>query len=78
MNRIWIGIIACVAVSIGDILDHQGWVKGLQVLILGPLALRIIAELLLLFFKMNENLIAIKNKQCTCCGGVKSAEKEIR
>lgn len=73
----WIGIIACVAVSISDMVNHQGWIKGLQVLILGPLALRIIAEGLLLFFKIHENLMAIKKKQCSCCSDGEATKKEM-
>jgi hypothetical protein len=59
----WIGVIACVLSGIGAILSAgNSSIKlsyGIATLILGPIAVRIFCELLILFFRMNETLTDI-------------------
>jgi hypothetical protein len=56
----WGGVVAAVVVGLGLLADgNRG--AGLAVVILGPLAVRIYCELLILFFRMNETLTDIRN-----------------
>lgn len=57
----WIGTGLCIITGIVDFFTEQGVLKGLQVLIIGPILLRIICELCILFFRINETLTDIKN-----------------
>ena len=40
---------------------HQGFWRGFWVLLLGPISVRIIAEIIILLFRINETLTEIKN-----------------
>ncbi len=61
----WIGVIACIVGGVDTILKSgDSSIKmssGLATLILGPIAVRIFCELLILFFRMNETLTDIRN-----------------
>jgi len=57
----WIGVIVCVVIGIG-LLISAGREAGLLVLLLAPLYVRIVCEIMILFFRMNETLTEIKNK----------------
>ena len=57
----WLGVIGCFGTGIYD-MAHKDWTDGLQIFFLGPIAIRIAAELIILFFRMNETLTDIKNE----------------
>jgi hypothetical protein len=56
----WLGVIACIFTGIVDIARNQ-ILAGLQILILGPILVRVFCEVLILFFRINETLTEIKN-----------------
>ena len=56
----WLTVIACIYTAITDIIAHERFIVILQILILGPLAARIISEFLLLFFRISEQIDEIK------------------
>jgi len=64
----WIGIIACVIGGIAGIVvgavrnTATGVLYGLVALIVGPLAVRIYCESLILVFRINDTLTEISNK----------------
>jgi uncharacterized protein DUF4282 len=58
----WVALIFFIIIAIIDIIHHISWRVVLEIIILGPLVTRIICEVLILFFRMNDNLTAIKEK----------------
>ena len=58
----WLGVLVvfCLGVKIMVTQDFPG---GLALMVLGPVAVRVVAELLLMPFKMLEAVTAIKNAQ---------------
>ena len=64
----WIGIVVCVIGGIVGIVvgavrnTATGVLYGLVALIVGPLAVRIYCELLILVFRINDTLTEISNK----------------
>jgi hypothetical protein len=56
----WISIVLFVFITIVDIIHQVNWRIILEIIILGPLASRIICELLILLFRINDHLAAIK------------------
>jgi hypothetical protein len=64
----WLGVIIAVIFGIVSIVygvirsDVTTLLYGLLVLILGPVAVRIYCEILILFFRINETLTEISNK----------------
>ena len=60
----WIATVIVIALGLDMLIggDDIGYrINGLLLLILGPLGLRIYAELSMLLFRMNETLTEIKN-----------------
>jgi len=62
----WIGVAACIILGIGYIMVGSrygtgGPAYGLLILILGPVAVRIYCEILIIFFRINETLTEIKH-----------------
>ncbi len=57
----WLGVIGCLGTGIYD-MAHKDWLAGLQIFFLGPIMVRIAAELFILFFRINETLTDIKNE----------------
>jgi len=57
----WIGGLACVFVGIYDMIYQDGIWVGLQILVLGPIFIRVGCEFLILFFRINETLTEIKD-----------------
>ncbi len=65
----WVGVAVSVIsglVAMGSSFGRYGggaatFIMGLLILVLGPVAVRIYCELLILFFRMNETLTEIKN-----------------
>lgn len=63
----WVGVIACVVGGIGMIaLGEQYYgpkmpLKGVLLIIFGPLVVRVYCEILIVFFRINETLTEIKH-----------------
>jgi len=64
----WLGALICVIIGLVFILSGIGQhggaanvLKGLLLLILGPIAARIYCEILIIFFRINETLTEIKH-----------------
>ncbi len=57
----WIAVVAIVIAGIVQL--GQGDVSGILVILLGPLAARIYAELLIVIFRINEDVAAIRRRQ---------------
>jgi hypothetical protein len=58
----WVSLIVFILVAIVDIIHQVSWRVVLEILIIGPLASRIICEVLILLFRINDNLIIIRKK----------------
>lgn len=58
----WLGALASVATGIYDLL-HGITGPGVVMIIFGPFIIRIAAEFLMLFFRINETLTDIRNQQ---------------
>lgn len=56
----WLGLIVCVLGGLAAIIGGNG-LPGLFMLFLGPIAVRIYCEILILVFRMNDTLTDIKN-----------------
>jgi hypothetical protein len=59
ISLVFIIIAGLVALAIGETAEIR--VAGVLILLLGPIAVRIYAELLMLAFRINETLTEIKN-----------------
>lgn len=57
----WIGIAFCIFSGFYEIF-HGDFLAGIGTLIVGSLMVRVVCELFILFFRMNETLTDIKNK----------------
>ena len=63
----WAGVIICIIVGIiligmGSKYPGNQWVlEGVLLIILGPLAVRLYCEILIVFFRINETLTEIKH-----------------
>ncbi len=63
----WIGVVGSILAGVallfqGGGLGLQSLVNGVLMIILGPIAVRVYCELLILLFRINENLIAVRKK----------------
>lgn len=58
----WIGVIGCVVGGIGMFFNGAGFISGLLCIVLGPLAVRIYCELVMVIFKIFEALKQIAEK----------------
>jgi hypothetical protein len=56
----WIAMVVFTVIAIVDIIHQESWRVVLEIIILGPLVTRIICEILILFFRMNDHLAAIR------------------
>ena len=56
----WLIMTMIIIVAILDIMHHAPWSVLFQVIILAPIVTRVICELLILFFRINDNLVDIK------------------
>ena len=66
----WIGVIVCLILGLGMVyygaayyqagMGSYLW-KGILLFILGPLAVRVYCEILIVFFRINETLTEIEN-----------------
>jgi hypothetical protein len=57
----FIGVVVCLVCGIYDFFNKLPW-KGAALFFLGPVAVRVICESLIVFFRINETLTDIKNK----------------
>lgn len=64
----WLGVVICLVAGMVLILTGVGQygggpnvLKGVLLLLLGPIAVRIYCEILIIFFRINETLTEIKN-----------------
>ena len=62
----WVGVAVCVIFGIGAMFIGSQYgvgnsAKGLLILLLGPVAVRIYCEILIIFFRINETLTEIKH-----------------
>ena len=64
----WLGVVVCVIVGLIYILTGVGQygggpnvLKGVLILFLGPIGVRIYCEILIIFFRINETLTEIKH-----------------
>jgi hypothetical protein len=63
----WVGVIACIIGGIAMIVMGSHYygsnttLKGVLLLIFGPLAVRVYCEILIVFFRINETLTEIKH-----------------
>jgi len=56
----WLGLIGCV---VGGLFTMtQSFLTGLAVLVLGSIAVRVYCEIVIVFFKINESLVVIRDK----------------
>jgi len=55
-----IGLAACVLVGISEMFGHEGFLQGLVTLIVGPILVRVVCEVLILFFQINDSLTELK------------------
>lgn len=58
----WIGIIAIVIGGLGAMFQ-KGFFMGLLILILGPIGWRVYCEILIVIFRIHDNLAAIRNQK---------------
>ena len=58
----WIGFVLCIASSVYTYMNVKDIKRSLEVLILGPIFLRITCELLILHFRINDNLKEINQQ----------------
>lgn len=56
----WFAILIFVYTAIIDLLHKESYLLIFEVLILGPLITRVICELFIVFFRVNDNLVDIK------------------
>jgi len=56
----WIGIASCVIGGIYTMTQKNGFGPGLGILLFGPIAVRLYAEMLIVIFKINDSVSDIK------------------
>lgn len=57
----WLGVIALLVAAVFNFI-HGAIIMGLITLILGPIALRLVAEYVIVIFQINDTLLDIKQK----------------
>ena len=57
----WLGLVGCVLGGLGTMFTASFW-TGLGIVVFGVIGVRLYCEIIMLFFKMNEALQAIRNK----------------
>lgn len=56
----WLIVLFCIYIAIIDIFEKESYLVIFEVLILGPIVARVVCELFILFFRINDNLTQIK------------------
>jgi hypothetical protein len=75
----WLGVIGCVSVGLGTVLiagKSSVRLSGLAMLFFGPIAVRILCELSILYFRMNETLTDIRNSLIPITGPIEAGINE--
>jgi len=57
----WVAIVSFVAIAVIDIIHHESYRVVFLVLVVGPLATRIVCEMLILLFRIHDRLVAIES-----------------
>ncbi len=63
----WLGVVGCIIggiifiATMGKMMGAMGIIYGLLIIILGPIVVRVDCELLIILFRINDNLIDIRN-----------------
>jgi hypothetical protein len=62
----WIGVVLCLIIGLGYLLVGSRYgnaspAYGILIIIVGPIAVRIYCEILIIFFRINETLTEIKH-----------------
>jgi hypothetical protein len=62
----WVGVVLCIIIGLGYLLvgtryGNASPAYGLLIIFLGPVAVRIYCEILIIFFRINETLTEIKH-----------------
>ncbi len=55
----WVGTVTLIILGLLDIIVNHRYIIGVQLVILGPIGLRVLTELLLIPFRINDKLDAI-------------------
>ncbi len=58
----WVAVLAAICQGIYFIVTGQGVLQGLYFIIAGPIFARLVAEFVILFFRMNETLTDISHE----------------
>lgn len=61
----WAGVVLCIISAVTVIWQQGRWLSGLETLLLGPVIVRVVCELLILLFRINESLTEIKHNTTT-------------
>jgi hypothetical protein len=59
----WIGIAAVLLAGFGIVAGDGGILKGLLVMVMGAIMVRVGCEVLIVLFRINDNLAAIRNSK---------------
>jgi len=62
----WLVALFCVFAGLFVMIHNHHYGIGLQILILGPLLTRVLCEMLIVLFRINDNLKQL-NQQLSCC-----------
>jgi len=57
----WISVLVCIGVGLYDMINGV-FALGLIVLFLAPIAIRVVCEFFILFFRINETLTEMNNR----------------
>ncbi|MBI3546659.1 MAG: DUF4282 domain-containing protein [Gammaproteobacteria bacterium] len=59
----WLGITVAVLAGLGSIFGGGSILKGLFVIVVGPIIVRVGCEVLVVLFRINENLVALHDSK---------------
>jgi hypothetical protein len=59
----WIGIVAVMLAGFGFVAGGGGILKGLLAMVVGAVVVRVGCEVLIVLFRINDNLAAIRNSK---------------
>ncbi len=59
----WIGVLAAIIVGLGILLGGGSVLKALLMILLGPILVRIGCEMLIVLFRINDHLAAIRGNK---------------
>lgn len=59
----WVGVVACLVMGIRNIVIFDRLWMGIELLVVGPVVLRIVTEVILLGFRINDNLFTLTKQR---------------